>query len=222
MMFIEEESLYRKGNCNRFFSDSNSKWYSGHYCGNVKFTKKEIIIKPHFSKRSEHRVVQTYEPESLKKYKYSFKLSGDFSKDKTIILQFHDYWDVPNNVVAKKEYLYLATPPPVAFSVKEDSLFVEHNEIKGEPFFDHKNEWLCIPDRQLSNSHVMKLKTEVWIDLDIEIFWSLKRKGYVKCNGKKIMDNIITMFNKNPCNIQFGLYMGTSFESIKIRELTIC
>ena len=189
-------------------------------CGNVSYSGKTILAKPHFDGRSEVKLKQEAAVET-QNYKYSFRLTGNQSEKTTIILQFHDWWSIPEHIkVGNKSILYLATPPPLAFAIRNQQLILSHNELLSHPRLDMENEWLVVEQHRFTHHELFAVQLNEWIDLDITINWSLDHEGFVKCNDVEVA-NLKTMFNSNPCHIQFGLYLDTSFESNEIREFRL-
>lgn len=195
-------------------------WDHSNKCGNVFFSGKTILVKTHLDGRSEIKLKQK-SALGIHNYKYSFRLTGSHSEKTTIVLQFHDWWTIPENLkVGNKAFLYLANPPPLAFAIQNGYLILSHNELLSQPLLDMEKEWLVVEKNQFTHHKLFPVSLNEWIDLEITINWSLERDGFVKCNGKEIT-NLKTMFNTNPCNIQFGLYLDSSYESNEIREFIL-
>ncbi|QDT44048.1 hypothetical protein Pan241w_41530 [Gimesia alba] len=195
-------------------------WDRSEKCGNVTCSGETIIARPHPNGRSEVKIKQNT-ASGIRRYQYSFRLNGSFSEKATIVLQFHDWWTIPDNInVGTKSFLYLASPPPLAFSVRKNHLVLSHNELLSTPLLDMEHEWLVVEKNKFTHYELFPVSLNEWIDLEISIKWSLHRDGFVECNGRKI-SNLKTMFNSNPCHLQFGLYLDTRFESNEIREIVL-
>ncbi len=195
-------------------------WDHSEKCGNVFFSGKTILVKPHLDGRSEIKLKQE-SALGIQNYKYSFRLAGSHSEKTTIVLQFHDWWTIPENMkVGNKAFLYLATPPPLAFAIQNGYLILSHNELLSQPLLDMEKEWLVVEQNKFTHHKLFPVSLNEWIDLEITVNWSLERDGFVQCNGNEI-SNLKTMFNINPCNIQFGLYLDSRFESNEIREFIL-
>lgn len=190
-------------------------WDLAEKTGEVTYSGETVNARPAIDQRSELKIGQK-DHFGEQSYEYSFKLSGEFCQQTTIVLQFHDWWTIPENIqVGKRTFLYLATP--LAFCIKNNVLYIANNEILNRPYLDMEHEWLVIEQNQLTHHKLFTIPLDQWIDLDFVINWSLDRDGFVECNGKKV-SGLKTMFNLNPCDIQFGLYLDTKFESNEIRH----
>lgn len=195
-------------------------WDHAKKCGNVTYSGDTILVKPHLDGRSEVKLKQE-SSFGVHNYNYSFRLTGNHSDKTTIVLQFHDWWTIPENIkVGSKTFLYLATPPPLAFAIRNQQLILSHNELLSPPRLDMENEWLIVEKNKFSHYKLFPVDLNEWIDLEVTINWSFEQDGFVQCNDIKV-PNLKTMFNNNPCDIQFGLYLGTSFESNEIREFIL-
>lgn len=189
--------------------------------GDVSVTDSTVIARPQKDNRSEAMFLQSVY-NGIQKYRYSFKIQGEFSDFTTIVLQFHDWWSIPDNIkVGNKDKLYLAKPPPVAFAVKNNNLVFLNNQLTAPvTSLDMEKEHLVTSENNYTAHQMFPIQLDEWIDLDIEINWSKNADGWVKCNEFEVQ-NIKTMFNDNPTNIQFGLYLDTKLTSNEIREMAL-
>ena len=158
-----------------------------------------------------------------RRYWFSFKLEGEHSDRPTIILQFHDWWKLPDNIAIegfpKGKKVYCATNPPVALLVKGGDLIIQTNQIGGQaPLLNMEKGWLELKEKNLLEyKRVQEVPLNEWVDLEIEIDWAQDKTGEVLYNGVAA-SNIATMFNSNPCQVQCGLYMKSQLTKNTIRE----
>ena len=122
--------------------------------GNVKFSDGLIIARPVAGGRSEASVKNHGPSSGIYMYRYSFKLDGEFTDGRAIVLQFHDWWNLETNMFSKKRGpYYMATPPPIAFVAGGGRLLLETNSI-GTYKFDIDNKYF-VPDSNQHEKHLL-------------------------------------------------------------------
>lgn len=196
-------------------------WEHTYVTGDVK-KKGGVIIATSSGNRSEASCDQDIS-RGRRRYWFSFKLEGKHSDRPTIILQFHDWWNLPDNIriegSPRGKRIYCATNPPVAFLVKSGELIIQTNQIYEEcPLLNMEMGYLELKEKNLlEQKRVQEVPLNEWVDLEIEIDWAQDKTGEVLCNGVAA-SNIATMFNSNPCQVQCGLYLKSQLTKNTIRE----
>lgn len=189
-----------------------NQWSEMTSVGNVEYNGEHIIARPHEKHRSEAKI-QQFELRDEIEYRYSFRLTGQFQDTPCILLQFHDWWG------EREKKTYAATSPPISFWTNGSRLFLSVNEILEPPVWNESKGHFVVGKSRKTDIDLQPIFINEWNELCIRVKWSQLSDGFVLCNGRGLT-GFCTMFNDNPCDIQFGLYGKSQFTSNEIREIS--
>ncbi|QDV53281.1 heparin lyase I family protein [Gimesia fumaroli] len=138
--------------------------------GNIRIEDGQAVAEYSSNGRSEARFEQTKRDRTH--VAYSFRMERPAPGKFLCVLQFHDWWQVPQ---FDKPTSFMATHPPILFYVKNDELWLQTNVLTGRISHNFEKQWLEITETDRQHHLIQPFEDGTWTDLDVEIEWSKER-----------------------------------------------